>query len=165
MVARKLRRVAPLVPTCVWRATPAVVVALDERFGEPVDAYVNGSQVWLREDGPGGIVLEWRLHPVAGYRRPASVDTYEVFSVTAHALATGGEPPAPLAELWDGLEAFPAYGDEVEPAPLAAATTDALGLPPDTCGLVDHERIGDEWERTRGRVSVVEMLLAQLQRA
>ena len=34
-----------LVPTCVWRATPELVVALDARFGEPVDAYVNGSQV------------------------------------------------------------------------------------------------------------------------
>ena len=52
--------------TCVWRASPAVIVALDERFGEPVDAYVNGSQTWLRDDGPGGITLEWRLHPVAG---------------------------------------------------------------------------------------------------
>ena len=75
--------VAPLVPTTVWRATPALVIALDERFGEPVDAYVNGSQVWLRDDGPGGITLEWRLHPVAGYVRPKSVGTYEVFSATA----------------------------------------------------------------------------------
>ena len=53
-----------LTPTCVWLARPEVVVALDSRFGEPVDSYVNGSQVWLREDGPGGITLEWRLHPV-----------------------------------------------------------------------------------------------------
>jgi hypothetical protein len=46
-----------LVPTCVWRATPSLVVALDDRFGEPVDAYVNGSQTWLRDDGPGGATL------------------------------------------------------------------------------------------------------------
>lgn len=152
-----------LTPTCVWRATPALVVALDERFGEPVDAYVNGSQVWLRDDGPGGLTLEWRLHPVAGYRRPDGVDTYEVFSVTALALARGDEPPAPLASLWDGLEAFPAYGDEAEPAPLAAAATEALGLAPDAAGLVDHQGIGDEWERGGGRTSIVDALLTQLQ--
>lgn len=151
-----------LTPTCVWRATPTLVVALDERFGEPVDAYVNGSQVWLREDGPGGVMLEWRLHPVAGYRRPAGLDTYEIFSLVAHALATDGQPPAPLSSLWDGLEVFAAYGDEVEPVTLAAAATDSLGLPPDAAGLVDHQRVGDEWERTSGRTSIVDALFAQL---
>src|SRR5713226_6053151 len=102
-------------PTCVWLAKPELIIALDDRFGEPTDAYVNGSQVWLREDGPGGITLEWRLHPVAGYRRPASVGTYEVFESVALALATDARPVAPLDQLWDGLEAFPAYRDEVEP--------------------------------------------------
>jgi hypothetical protein len=153
---------ATLVPTCVWRVTPDLVVALDERFGEPVDAYVNGSQVWLRDDGPGGVALEWRLHPVGGYQRPADVDTYEVFPLTALAVARGTEPPAPPEQLWDGLEAFPAYGDEIEPAPLAATVTDVLGLAPDATGLVDHESIGDEWERTGGRTSIIEALLAQL---
>ncbi|HEX9548180.1 MAG TPA: hypothetical protein VF942_12645, partial [Acidimicrobiales bacterium] len=66
-------------PTCVWRATPELIIALDDRFGEPTDAYVNGSQVWLRDDSPGGITIEWRLHPVASFRRPASVGTYELF--------------------------------------------------------------------------------------
>jgi hypothetical protein len=152
----------PLTPTCVWRATPEVVVALDGRFGEPVDAYVNGSQVWLREDGPGGVVLEWRLHPVPGYRRPAGVGTYDVFSRTALALGTGAPPPAPLESLWEGLEAFPAYGQETEPALLAGAVTDALGVPPEASGLADHDEIGDQWERTGGRVSIIEALLTQL---
>jgi hypothetical protein len=139
-----------------------VIVALDERFGEPLDAYVNGSQVWLRDDGPGGMPLEWRLHPVAGYHRPANVGTYEVFEVTALALASGSPPPAPLTELWDGLEVFAAYGDEVEPQPLMQAAADAVGLQPDAWGLVDHEAIADEWERTAGGVSIVEDLLRQL---
>ena len=147
-----------LVATCVWRAEPALVLALQERFGDPVDAYVNGSQVWLRDDGPGGITLEWRLHPVAGYRRPEGVDTYDVFPATALALATGERPPAEVEELWDGLEAFAAYGDEVEPATLGAATTEALGLPADGCGVVDHQRIGDEWEKTEGATSIVDAL-------
>ncbi|MCU1485370.1 MAG: hypothetical protein JWN67_2116, partial [Actinomycetia bacterium] len=120
-----------LTPACVWRATPELVVALDERFGEPVDAYVNGSQVWIRDDGPGGITLEWRLHPVAGYERPPTTTHYDVFATVAFAVARGEEPPAPVEALWDGLEVFAAYEDEIEPATLAAAVTEALGLAPD----------------------------------
>lgn len=153
-----------LVPTCVWRINPLLVTTLDERFGEPTDAYVNGSHVWLRDDGPGGVTLEWRLHPVADYRPPASVGTYEVFAATALALATGAAPPAPPETLWDGLETFAAYGDELEPATLAAAATAAIGVPPDAAGLVDHQRIGDEWERTGRRSSIVGALLDQLGR-
>ncbi len=152
-----------LVAAAVWRATPALVVALDDRFGEPVDAYVNGSQVWLREDGPGGATLEWRLHPVAGYRRPAGVGTYEVFSSVSLALATGATSPAPLEELWDGLEVFAAYGDPFEPAPLARAAAEALGLAPDASGLVDHGPIDEEWARTGGGVSIIADLLRQLE--
>jgi hypothetical protein len=151
-----------LVAAAVWRATPALIVGLDERFGEPLDAYVNGSQVWLRDDGPGGMPLEWRLHPVANYRRPAGSGTYELFSETALALAEGRPPPAGLGELWDGLEVFAAYGDDVEPQPLAAAAAASLGIEPDAAGLVDHDRVGDEWERTRGAVSIIDALLAQL---
>jgi hypothetical protein len=157
--------VSALVPTCVWRARPELVVALDERFGPPVDAYVNGSQVWLRDTGlrgPAEITIEWRLHPVAGFRPPEGTGTYDLFEVTADALARGRPGPAPLDRLWDGLEAFAAYGDEVEPATLASACTDDLGLAPDAAGLVDHGRIGDEWERTGGKVSIVEALLREL---
>ena len=153
---------AALSPTCVWRISPALVVALDERFGEPVDAYVNGSQVWIRDDGPGGITLEWRLHPVAGFRRPPGTGTYDLFATVALALAQDGEPPASPHLLWDGLEAYPAYGDETEPPLLQGATASALGLAPDAAGLVDHRAIGDEWERTQGRMSVVDALFSQL---
>jgi hypothetical protein len=151
-----------LTPTCVWRVSTPLILALDERFGEPVDAYVNGSQVWLRDDGPGELTIEYRLHPVSGFRRPASAGTYELFPGVALALATGGTPAASPDALWDGLEAFAAYGDEVEPAVLAGAAADALGLPPEAAGLVDHQAIGDEWERTGGRVSIVDLLLKQL---
>jgi hypothetical protein len=154
--------VARLVAAALWRARPEVIVALDDRFGEPVDAYVNGSQVWLRDDGPGGETLEWRLHPVADYHRPPGVGTYEVFSAASLALATGGTAPAPLAELWDGLEVFAAYGDDVEPQPLAVAAAAALGIEPDASGLVDHDPIAEEWERTGGAVSIVADLLRQL---
>ncbi len=151
-----------LTPTCVWRISDELVVALDARLGEPVDAYVNGSQTWLRDDGPGRVTIEWRLHPVAGYEKPAGAGVHELFSEVALALGTGGEPIAPVSSLWDGLEAFPAYDDEVEPAPLAAALTATLGLEPDATGLVDHASVADEWERANGTVSIVELLLVQL---
>lgn len=149
-------------PTCVWRARPEVIIALDDLFGEPVDAYVNGSQVWIRDDGPSEIALEWRLHPVAGYRRPKGAGTYEVFAATALALATGAAPPAPLDRLWDGLEAWPIDGEETEPQPLAEAAASSLGIAPDACGLVDHQGIADRWEATSGGVSVIADLLDQL---
>ncbi|MEO7836969.1 MAG: hypothetical protein ABIS21_04950 [Acidimicrobiales bacterium] len=151
-----------LVPTCVWRITPELVVALDARFGEPLDAYVNGSQVWLREDGPSGIALEWRLHPVQGFRRPASAGTYDLFPTVALATALGDVPPARPEELWEGLEAFPAYGEETEPLLLRAAAVNALGISPDGTGLVDHEVIAAQWERQVGGVSIVAALLDQL---
>jgi hypothetical protein len=139
-----------------------LIVALDDKFGEPIDTYVNGSQVWMREDGPDDMVFQWRLHPVAGYKRPLGVETDAVFSLAAFALATGGAPPAPLIELWDGLECFPAYGDDIEPAILATSATAALGITPDASGLVDHEAIGDAWEHSRGATSITAALFGQL---
>ncbi len=149
-------------PTCVWTLSDDLILALDERFGAPVDAYVNGSQVWLRDDGPGGLTVEWRLHPVAGYHRPAGIGTYEVFDEVSAALGAGSAPAVSPAALWEGLEAFPAYGDEVEPATLAAACTEALGRTPDASGLADHQGIGDAWEQSAGKVSIVAALLEQL---
>src|SRR5260370_30028322 len=81
-------------PACVWRTTPALIVALDTVFGEPLDSYVNGSQVWLRDDGPTGQTLEWRLHPVPRYLKPPGVPTSEVFSRVALAFGTREVPPA-----------------------------------------------------------------------
>lgn len=151
-----------LVPTCVWTVTPALVVALDDRFGPPTDAYVNGSQVWLRDDGPNGATIEWRLHPVPGYRKPDGAGTYELFETVADAIARDRPGPAPLDRLWEGLEAFPAYGEELEPAPLAAACADDLGLPPTAAGLVDHTAIADAWEKSGRATSIVSALLGQL---
>ena len=140
-----------------------LAVALDARFGEPDDAYVNGSQVWLRDDGPGEATVEWRLHPVARYQRPDGLVTEEVFSTVALALATGADPPAPPQALWDGLEAFPIDDPtEIEPAVLAVSCTEALGITPDASGMVDHDSIGDAWERSEGDHSIIAALFEQL---
>jgi hypothetical protein len=151
-------------PACVWRISDELIVALDGRFGEPVDAYVNGAQTWLRDDGPGEATIEWRLHPVAGFRRPDDVGTYELFAAVALALGTGTTPPAPAGGLWEGLEAFPAYGEgkEIEPMRLAEACTTALGLAPDASGMVDHEPIGEAWEKAAGDHSIIAAIFEQL---
>ncbi len=157
------------VATTVWRIRPDLVVALDEQLGPPVDSYVNGSQTWFTET-EAGAVLEWRLHPTAGYRLPKGLSHYDIWETVTGQLAAGAGPEAltlgaetrPLDGTWDGLECFAAHGDDLEPATLSAAATAALGLAPDAAGLVDHDRIGDAWERSRGGVSIVGLLLEQL---
>ena len=159
-----------LSPTAVWRLSPALVLALDERLGTPVDSYVNGTQTWLTDSESGGLTLEWRLHPVAAYQAPAGCTHYDVWDAVVGGLARGagaehlpiGDDHRALASIWDGLECFPAYGDEVEPPILVGAARDVLGIVPDASGLVDHERIGDTWEREAGRVSIMALLLDDL---
>ncbi len=158
------------VASAIWRVRPELILALDERLGPPVDSYVNGSQTWLTDDGPGDATLEWRLHPVAGYRIPRGLSHYDVWEQVVAELSAGADPDTlalggerrPLTDLWDGLECFPAYGDDVEPANLASAATEALGLPPDVAGLVDHRSVGDAWEQAAGTVSIIDLLEQQL---
>lgn len=159
-----------LVATTVWRIRPELVVALDDRLGTPVDSYVNGSQTWFTQTRPGGVDLEWRLHPAAGYRLSKGLSHYEVWDTVVEGLRAGADPAAlttgaethPLVALWEGLECFAAHGDEVEPATLAAAAVEELGLAPDATGLADHVAIGDAWERARGAVSIIGLLFEQL---
>ena len=145
--------------TAVWRIRPELVLALAEHLGEPVDRYVNGSQTWFTE-APGGAALEWRLHPVKGYVNPKGMDHNDVWDVVVESLI--GHVRLRPEDVWDRLECFPAYGDDIEPGTLAAAATREIGVAPDATGLVDHESIGDAWERTRGAVSIVDLLLQQL---
>lgn len=161
--------------TALWLVDAELVSALDAQLGPPIDSYLNGSQTWLTPDGPGGVELEWRLHPVARYQTPGALSHYDVWETVVAALAglsNGadvdpeslplGSATAALRNLWDGLECFAAYGDEIEPATLAAAAGEVIGRAPDVSGLVDHDAIGDEWEKAGGAVSIVGLLLEQL---
>lgn len=150
------------VPTCVWRISAELVLALDDTFGEPTDTYVNGSQVWLLDNGPGAATLEWRLHPAPGFTLPAATSAFELLASVVWDLRAATSGAVALDALWDGLEAFPAYADEVEPVPLAATVTEVIGIAPDAFGTVDHTPIGDAWEHSQRTVSVIEMLLEQL---
>ena len=154
-------------PTTVWRIRPGVVLALAARLGSPTDAYVNGSQVWLT---PGPVPLEWRLHPTATYRLPAGLSHHELWDQVVAQLVTGapadalllGDETRALDDLWDGLEAYPAYGDDIDPAALAAAVEERLGPTPDASGRVDHGALGEAWDAADGRLSLVTLLLEQL---
>jgi hypothetical protein len=158
------------VATTVWRIAPELVDALDAQLGPPVDGYVNGTQTWLTDTGPGGITLEWRLHPVAGYRPPDGVSAYELWDEVTGQLAAGADPASlalgterrPLTSVWDGLECYAVDAADVEPAPLATAAAETLGRAPDAVGLVDHARIGSAWEHARGGVSLVALLFEEL---
>jgi hypothetical protein len=155
------------VATSVWTINGALVLALDEQLGLPVDSYVNGSQTWLTE---GSVTLEWRLHPVSGYRIPTGLSHYDVWEAVVGALSSGadaaalplGEETRPLTGVWDGHECYAAYGDDIEPQQLASLVTEQLGRPPDRVGLVDHQRIGDAWEAANGNVSIVALLIEEL---
>jgi hypothetical protein len=162
-------------PTCAFRVDAALVELLDERLGPPLDSYVMGWQVWLEDNGPGGITLEWRLHPPAGFRMPRGVNPHDLFDVVLQGLAEVEDPERDafatgrerhtLAEVWEALEVFPAYDDPTDPAALAAAAAAALGgRHADTAGRVDHGRLGDLWKgaRSRGGFSVGQVLLGEL---
>jgi hypothetical protein len=159
----------PRIATAVWTITPELVLALDEHLGPPVDSYVNGSQTWLAGDDDT-IMLEYRLHPVAAFTQPRGMSHYDLWETVVGQLSLAGDPHAlrvgdevrPLTALWDGLECFAAYGDDMEPATLGARVTSELGRAPDRTGLVDHDAIGDAWERSQGKVSVVALLLDEL---
>jgi hypothetical protein len=155
----------------VWTISPELVLAIDEHLGAPVDSYVNGSQTWLVGDEDAGeTVLEFRLHPVAGYRTPKGASHYDVWEQAVSQLAQASDAAAlhlgdeirPLSSCWDGLECFAPYADDLEPARLASQATEMLGRTPDRAGLVDHDAIGDAWERAHGNVSIVALLMEQL---
>lgn len=172
-----------LTVTCAYRVDAALVEALDRHLGPPLDSYVRGWQVWLEPNGPGGETLEWRLHPPAGFRMPRGVNPHDLFDVVLQGLAEAEDPVSGttrgaddagpemavggerrrLREIWEALEVFPTFGEEIDPRALAAAATTVLGgRAPDVAGRVDHARMGDEWKGRRGDYSVAQVLFSSL---
>ncbi len=156
---------AELIATCVWEATPDLLVAVHDHLGPPVDAYDNGSQSWLRDDGPGGMPVEWRLHPRPDLARPGQVSGYQLFPAVAGALARGETPAVDPDAVWSGLEAVPAFDDPVAPDALADHLGTILGWHPDAWGPLDRAAMAREWERSLGHLDVVAWARAALPRA
>ena len=156
--------------SALWRAEPALLLALDEHLGPPVDSYVNGSQVWLVDLGPAGETLEFRLHPVAAYVPVPGLSHHDLWEEVVAAISRGDAPdaldlggtPRPLHALWDGLEVFEAYDAGLEPATIASCAGGAIERSADQVGLVDHARIGGEWDRSGRTVSIFDLLSAEL---
>lgn len=154
------------IATALWRCTPELILALDEHLGPPVDSYVNGSQTWFT----GESVIEWRLHPVPGFRQPGGGSPYDLWDAVVGGLSAGADGTAltiggatvALGTLWECLECYPAYGDDLEPMAVVARAAEVLPLPPDRHGLVDHDAVGDAWERADGSVSIMQLLDEQL---
>ena len=110
---------------------------------------------------PGRVVPDRR--PVSRTTTSGSPSSAELAAGADPASLSLGDERRPLTSLWDGLECFAVHDATPEPAPLAAAVDrDARHRPPDAAGLVDHGRIGDAWERSRGSVSIVALLLEEL---
>ena len=152
------------VPCCVWTVTEELILATMKALGEPGDSYVNGSQVWLVDDGPNGLTVEWRLHPVPNYSRPRGFTTASIFGVIASAIEQGHDTLDPRLA-WDGLEVFPAYIDDIDPDVLHKWASETLGIPATSFGRVDHDAIADAWEQSDRAVSITSELLQQLQSA
>jgi hypothetical protein len=146
----------------VWRLRPAVLAALLQRFGAPADTYGNGSQTWLRSDGPDGTPIEWRLHPRADFVRPTDLAADQLFTLIAGAVVRSEEPRLDPATVWTGLEAAWAFDEALPAEQLAECARAALGVDADACGVVDRDAIGVEWERSGGRLDVIAHLLAAL---
>jgi hypothetical protein len=155
----------------LWTISPELIRAIDDHLGPPVDSYVNGSQTWFDEI-PSEITLEYRLHPAARYVTPRGMSHYEVWETVVDQLTGGADPHSlrlgeevrPLTGVWEGLESYAAYGDDLEPNALAVIGGNRLLIPADGAGLVDHDAIGDAWERAQGAVSIVALLREQLGR-
>ena len=163
----------PDIPTCAYRVDAALVELLDARLGPPLDSYVRGWQVWLDEHGPGGATLEWRLHPPARFRMPRGVNPHDLFEVALQGLAgcddpdhdafPVGEEHRRLDEIWEVLEVWPTFGDDLEPEVVAAIAARVLGRAPDVAGRADHARLGDRFKGRKGDFSVGQALLASLE--
>ena len=160
------------VVTCAYRVDAELVERLDARLGPPLDSYVRGWQVWLEPHGPSGETLEWRLHPPAGFSMPRGVNPHDLFEVVLAGIADSPDPSAepldlgeearPLGAVWEVLEVFPTFGDDIGPAALIEAAERALGRRPDRAGHADHGRLGDLFKGQRGNFSVGQALLETL---
>lgn len=142
--------------TCLFEVDRSLLETLDGTFGPPVDSYLTGWQVWL-EPSPAGLELEYRLHPPPGFRMPEGLHPEELWDEVQGRLAAGADllalasGPVRLEEVWELLEVYPAHGDPVSPDDLRTWAEEALGRPALACGVVDHRRLGKQWERRPGR--------------
>ncbi len=146
----------PLDVSCVFLLSNDVNLLgkIQDKLGDPVDSYWNGSHTWFSEANE--TELEWRLHPVSGFTMPEGARPEELFE-----LAIEGQVDP--THYWEGLEIFTFDDTTLSPVDLAQYCSEILGSNPEFSGLVDHEAIAQEFERSQGQVSIVKLLIQQIQ--
>lgn len=63
---------------------------------------------------------------------------------------------------WEGLEVFCISEELISPEDLQSYVESTINIKPEICGYVDHEHIGNEFERTGGNISIIQLLTSQL---
>ncbi|MFN8015944.1 MAG: hypothetical protein U0R17_04990 [Acidimicrobiia bacterium] len=132
---------------------PELPKQLIQKLGDPTDSYWNGSHTWFSELNNARI--EWRLHPVTSFSMPEASRPEDLLD-----LALEGQIDS--EHYWEGLEIFPCDEDEVDINELKQYINEKINLEVDAIGNVNHDEIGDAYEHTGGQVSIVKLLLEQI---
>ncbi len=132
---------------------PELVKRLHNAFSDPVDSYWNSANTWFSEWGD--IDLEWRLHPVSAFQMPEASRPEELYE-----LAIEGQ--VDIEHYWEGLEVFVINDQPTTPDQLAAHVNETLGIEVDAQGYVNHDDIGNSYEHSEGKVSLVTLLIEQM---
>lgn len=162
----------PTTPVAVFDVDAALLESLEAAFGPPIDSYLRGWQVWIEPidpDAGDGPELEYRLHPPAGFALPEGVSHHDLWDEVITQAADGattfalGGQTRDLDSLWVLLEVFPAFGDPLDPAEVAAVAAERLGRAARAHGHVDHERLGGRFRREGHDADLPTALLAALE--
>lgn len=132
---------------------PDLLKLLIEKNSDPVDSYWNGSHTWFTSTEEND--FEWRLHPVSGFKMPEASRPEELLD-----LALEGE--IDIEHYWEGLEVFCLSDEPCSLEELQAHISERINITPDAIGLVDHETIGNDFERNAGQISIIQLLAEQL---
>lgn len=138
------------------KSTPDLLNYIIKSFEEPVDSYWNGSHTWF--DEVEGVMIEWRLHPVQAFEMPQASRPEELINL---ALEGTVDP----THYWEGLEVFPTEDHSFTQVQFSNYCESKLSLKPDEVGFVDHENIGNKYEHSGGKVSIVQLLLEQIDKS
>lgn len=131
---------------------------LHKQLGDPVDSYWNGSHTWFDEPEMfRDLRVEFRLHPAMGFVMPEASRPEELFELIL-------EHKVDVAHYLEGLEIFPVDENDLTLEEFEEYVISKIGVEPDYAGFVDHEEIGNTYEQSGGKISIVEALVEQLKK-
>lgn len=135
---------------------PNICNELHKRLGDPVDSYWNGAHTWFDEPEIwGDIRVEFRLHPVIGFVMPEASRPEELFDLIL-------EEKVDVTHYLEGLEVFPVDENDLSIEEFKNYIEEKIGFEADFAGFVDHEEIGNTYEQSGGKISIISALVEQL---